>query len=67
MSNKTSKISRFTTALASGRTVTTQQAITRFGYASVNSVTRAVATLRQRGMRIDTVVTRAGLTGYQAA
>lgn len=69
MSNKktASKIARLTTALKSGSVLTINQAVTRFGYASTNSVTRAIATLRQNGMRINTVTTRAGATGYQVA
>jgi predicted DNA-binding transcriptional regulator YafY len=61
------KINRLANALDAGRPLTSQQAVTRFGYASVNSLTRAIATLRARGMRINTVTTRAGATAYQVA
>lgn len=63
----TSKISKLISALNKGSVVTTQQIISRVGFASVNSVTRAVCTLRERGYQINTVTTRTGATGYQLA
>ncbi len=63
----TPKIRRLENALNSGKPLTTTSIINRFGFASVNSVTRAVATLRQEGYRVATVVTRNGATAYQAA
>lgn len=65
MSNRVTKISRLTTALEKGSVVTIPQAISRFGFASVNSVTRAICTLRERGLLIETVTTNRGVTGYQ--
>lgn len=60
-----SKISRLSNALQNGTTVTIPQAISRFGFASVNSVTRAICTLRERGLKISTITTRSGVTAYE--
>lgn len=60
---KTTKIERLRTALESGRTVTSAQAVSRFGYSSPNAVRGAITKLREYGMSIETIPTRTGF-GY---
>jgi predicted DNA-binding transcriptional regulator YafY len=66
LSTTTTKLARLEKALVKGETITIAKAQTRFGYASPNSVTRAIATLRDRGVVVATVRTKTGQTAYIA-